>query len=130
MTAIDEAAGTAFSHAGAGRRHRRMHGDEMAQGPGERIEEDEPLLEVATDKVDTDIPSPCAGVIVRMMADENDVVAIGAPLALIAKESAQMSTASSPPSPPLSTDDPPIAPAITAQQQAPRLGKPGPADTC
>ncbi|GGF21361.1 dihydrolipoamide acetyltransferase family protein [Subtercola lobariae] len=51
---------------------------------GDTVEEGEPLLEVATDKVDTEVPSPVSGVIVRLIAAEDDVVAVGDDLALIA----------------------------------------------
>ncbi len=50
---------------------------------GDRVEIGEPLLEVATDKVDTEIPAPCAGVLTRIVADVDAVVAIGEPLAVI-----------------------------------------------
>ncbi|NIL74165.1 2-oxo acid dehydrogenase subunit E2 [Rhodococcus sp. B10] len=51
---------------------------------GDTVDIDEPLLEVATDKVDTEIASPVAGVLVDIIADEDAVVEIGAPLALVA----------------------------------------------
>ena len=50
---------------------------------GESIEVDEPLLEVSTDKVDTEIPSPVAGVIRRIVAEENETVKIGAALVIV-----------------------------------------------
>ncbi|MDN5833657.1 MAG: 2-oxoglutarate dehydrogenase, E2 component, dihydrolipoamide succinyltransferase [Brevibacterium sp.] len=50
---------------------------------GEEIEVDEPLLEVSTDKVDTEIPSPYAGVVEKILADEDDVVEVGGDLAYI-----------------------------------------------
>jgi 2-oxoglutarate dehydrogenase E2 component (dihydrolipoamide succinyltransferase) len=50
---------------------------------GDTVEADEPLLEVATDKVDTEIPAPCSGIIRELLAEENDTVAIGEPLAVI-----------------------------------------------
>src|SRR3712207_1883916 len=50
---------------------------------GERVEVDEPLLEVSTDKVDTEIPSPVAGVVERILVGEDETVAVGADLALI-----------------------------------------------
>ena len=50
---------------------------------GEEIEVDEPLLEVSTDKVDTEIPSPYAGVLEKILADEDDVVEVGGELAHI-----------------------------------------------
>jgi 2-oxoglutarate dehydrogenase E2 component (dihydrolipoamide succinyltransferase) len=50
---------------------------------GERVEVDEPLLEVSTDKVDTEIPSPAAGVIQRIVVSEDETVEVGAELAVI-----------------------------------------------
>ncbi len=50
---------------------------------GETIEEDESLLEVATDKVDTEIPSTHAGVVSKLLANEGDVVQVGKPIAVI-----------------------------------------------
>src|SRR5512143_2703897 len=50
---------------------------------GERVEADEPLLEVSTDKVDTEIPSPAAGVIKSIKVAEDETVEVGAELAVI-----------------------------------------------
>jgi 2-oxoglutarate dehydrogenase E2 component (dihydrolipoamide succinyltransferase) len=50
---------------------------------GDRVEVDEPLLEVSTDKVDTEIPSPVAGVLQEILAGEDDTVPVGADLAVI-----------------------------------------------
>ncbi|HEV2346070.1 MAG TPA: 2-oxoglutarate dehydrogenase, E2 component, dihydrolipoamide succinyltransferase [Actinocrinis sp.] len=50
---------------------------------GESVEVDEPLLEVSTDKVDTEIPSPAAGVVLAIRVGEDETVAVGAELALI-----------------------------------------------
>ncbi|NUR90107.1 MAG: dihydrolipoamide succinyltransferase, partial [Nonomuraea sp.] len=50
---------------------------------GERVEADEPLLEVSTDKVDTEIPSPSAGVITKIVVAEDETVDVGAELAII-----------------------------------------------
>ncbi|MGW9825998.1 pyruvate dehydrogenase E2 component (dihydrolipoyllysine-residue acetyltransferase) [Brevibacterium pityocampae] len=50
---------------------------------GDEIEVDEPLLEVSTDKVDTEVPSPVAGVVQKLLAEEDDTVEVGEPLALI-----------------------------------------------
>ncbi|CAN3127700.1 2-oxo acid dehydrogenase subunit E2 [Mycobacterium sp. smrl_JER01] len=50
---------------------------------GDRVEAEEPLLEVATDKVDTEIVSPHGGTVMRLLVDENDVVAVGAELAAV-----------------------------------------------
>ena len=50
---------------------------------GERVEVDEPLLEVSTDKVDTEIPSPASGILRGISVDEDETVAVGAQLATI-----------------------------------------------
>ncbi len=50
---------------------------------GDRVEVDEPLLEVSTDKVDTEIPSPAAGTLTKITANEDDTVEVGGELAVI-----------------------------------------------
>ncbi|MGI5132705.1 2-oxoglutarate dehydrogenase, E2 component, dihydrolipoamide succinyltransferase [Pseudonocardia sp. CA-107938] len=50
---------------------------------GDTVEVDEPLLEVSTDKVDTEIPSPAAGVLQRIVAGEDETVEVGGDLAII-----------------------------------------------
>ncbi|NEN06386.1 2-oxoglutarate dehydrogenase, E2 component, dihydrolipoamide succinyltransferase [Diaminobutyricibacter tongyongensis] len=50
---------------------------------GDRVEVDEPLLEVSTDKVDTEIPSPVAGVIEAILVQEDETVEVGTPLVTI-----------------------------------------------
>ncbi|MHA7986624.1 2-oxoglutarate dehydrogenase, E2 component, dihydrolipoamide succinyltransferase [Rathayibacter sp. CAU 1779] len=50
---------------------------------GDRVEVDEPLLEVSTDKVDTEIPSPVAGVIEQILVQEDETVEVGTPLVTI-----------------------------------------------
>ncbi|HEX6500548.1 MAG TPA: 2-oxoglutarate dehydrogenase, E2 component, dihydrolipoamide succinyltransferase [Micromonosporaceae bacterium] len=53
---------------------------------GERVEADEPLLEVSTDKVDTEIPAPASGVLTRIVVREDETAEVGSELALIAGE--------------------------------------------
>ena len=50
---------------------------------GEHVTADEPLLEVSTDKVDTEIPAPASGILRGIVVDEDETVAVGAPLAMI-----------------------------------------------
>ncbi|WP_304442393.1 biotin/lipoyl-containing protein, partial [Mycobacterium sp. E3247] len=50
---------------------------------GDTVELDEPLVEVSTDKVDTEIPSPAAGVLTKIVAQEDDTVEVGGELAVI-----------------------------------------------
>ena len=53
---------------------------------GDTVAVDEPLLEVSTDKVDTEIPSPVAGTLLEIKANEDDTVEVGAVLALVGDE--------------------------------------------
>ncbi|WP_267208204.1 2-oxoglutarate dehydrogenase, E2 component, dihydrolipoamide succinyltransferase [Corynebacterium sp. Marseille-P8863] len=53
---------------------------------GDTVEVDEPLLEVSTDKVDTEIPSPVAGVLIEVKAEEDDTVEVGEVIAIIGEE--------------------------------------------
>jgi 2-oxoglutarate dehydrogenase E2 component (dihydrolipoamide succinyltransferase) len=53
---------------------------------GDRVEADEPLLEVSTDKVDTEIPSPVSGILRGITVAEDETVAVGAELAIIDEE--------------------------------------------
>lgn len=65
---------------------------------GDSIEQDESVLEVATDKVDTEVPATHAGVLKKILVKEGDVVAVGAPIAIIEAEngSVEASPASKP----------------------------------
>ncbi|MFJ6026511.1 2-oxoglutarate dehydrogenase, E2 component, dihydrolipoamide succinyltransferase [Pseudarthrobacter sp. NPDC092424] len=60
---------------------------------GDRVEVDEPLLEVSTDKVDTEIPSPVAGVIEEILVAEDETAEVGAPLVRIGDGSGSGSAA-------------------------------------
>ena len=70
---------------------------------GEQVALDEPLLEVSTDKVDTEIPSPAAGVLEKIVVSVDQTVAVGAELALIAD-----GASSSAPTPVIETPAPPV----------------------
>jgi pyruvate dehydrogenase E2 component (dihydrolipoamide acetyltransferase) len=59
---------------------------------GEEIAADESLLEISTDKVDTEVPSPASGVIQQILAQEGDTVAVGTKIAVIAPEGAPAET--------------------------------------
>lgn len=54
--------------------------------PGDQVEEDEPLLEIATDKVDSDVPSPVSGVLVEQLCAVDQVVQVGENLAVVQTE--------------------------------------------
>jgi pyruvate dehydrogenase E2 component (dihydrolipoamide acetyltransferase) len=58
------------------------------KGEGETIQADEPLLEISTDKVDTEVPSPGSGVVQQILVHEGETVDVGTRLAVIAPEGA------------------------------------------
>ncbi|WP_284784562.1 2-oxoglutarate dehydrogenase, E2 component, dihydrolipoamide succinyltransferase [Corynebacterium rhinophilum] len=62
---------------------------------GDTVEVDEPLLEVSTDKVDTEIPSPVAGTILEIKAEEDDTIEVGEVIAVIGDEDEADSSSSS-----------------------------------
>ena len=56
---------------------------EWTKNVGDKVEEDETLLEIATDKVDTEVPSPQAGILVEILAEEGDTIEVGQAIAVI-----------------------------------------------
>ncbi|MBF6098332.1 2-oxoglutarate dehydrogenase, E2 component, dihydrolipoamide succinyltransferase [Nocardia cyriacigeorgica] len=97
---------------------------------GDTVEVDEPLLEVSTDKVDTEIPSPTAGVLSKIVAQEDDVVEVGGELGVItdAGEAAAPAPAEAPE--PAAAPEPAPEPEPAAQapaEQAPAEEAPAPA---
>ncbi|MGN6273280.1 MAG: 2-oxoglutarate dehydrogenase, E2 component, dihydrolipoamide succinyltransferase [Protaetiibacter sp.] len=95
---------------------------------GDRVEVDEPLLEVSTDKVDTEIPSPVAGVIEEILVAEDETVEVGAPLVRIGDGSGGGESApAAPEAAPAAAE--PAAPAApeAAEAPAPAAEAPAPA---
>ncbi len=96
-------------------------GESIAEGtvsrwlkkPGDKVERDEPLLEISTDKVDAEIPSPAAGTLVEILVQEGQTVPVNSVVARIAGEGE--STAAGAPAPP---PEPPKPAAPPEQQQA------------
>ncbi|WP_328678645.1 2-oxoglutarate dehydrogenase, E2 component, dihydrolipoamide succinyltransferase [Streptomyces sp. NBC_00322] len=91
---------------------------------GERVEADEPLLEVSTDKVDTEIPAPAAGILASIKVAEDETVEVGAELAIIDDGSGAPAAAPAPAA--AETPAAPAAPAPVAQAPAP-AAEPAPA---
>lgn len=85
---------------------------------GESVEADEPLLEVSTDKVDTEIPSPAAGTLLEILVGEDETAEVGAKLAVIGAAGAAPAAAPAPAAP---------APAPAAAAPAPAAAAPAPA---
>ncbi len=93
---------------------------------GETVEIDEPLLEISTDKVDTEIPAPASGVVVAINVGEDETVAVGTTLAVIGAPGAAPAQAPAPAAPAAAT--PPPAPAPQSMQAAaPPAPAPAPA---
>jgi 2-oxoglutarate dehydrogenase E2 component (dihydrolipoamide succinyltransferase) len=87
---------------------------------GERVEADEPLLEVSTDKVDTEIPSPAAGILASIKVAEDETVEVGAELALIDDGSGAPAAAPAPAAEEAPAPAPePAAAAPSTEQEAP-----------
>ncbi|WP_406478749.1 2-oxoglutarate dehydrogenase, E2 component, dihydrolipoamide succinyltransferase [Streptomyces sp. NBC_01615] len=93
---------------------------------GEEVAEDEPLLEVSTDKVDTEIPAPVAGVLLEIVVGEDETAEVGAKLAVIGAPGAAPAAAPAPaaaapaPAAPVAPPAPaPVAPAATVAPPAP-----------
>src|SRR6185369_1677997 len=66
---------------------------------GEAVAADEPLLEISTDKVDTEVPSPGGGVLQQILVAEGETVEVGVRLGVIAPEGAAAPPADAPPEP-------------------------------
>jgi pyruvate dehydrogenase E2 component (dihydrolipoyllysine-residue acetyltransferase) len=82
---------------------------------GEQVEADEPLLEISTDKVDTEVPSPASGTLVQILVQEGETVAVGTKIGQIG------GAAGAPPAP---APEAPAAPAPEAPAPAPAAEAP------
>ncbi|NLU61144.1 2-oxoglutarate dehydrogenase, E2 component, dihydrolipoamide succinyltransferase [Rhodococcus sp. HNM0563] len=86
---------------------------------GDEVAVDEPLLEVSTDKVDTEIPSPVAGILTEISAQEDDTVEVGGQLAVIGSEAPAQQTAAAPAAPAPAAEKPAEAAPAAAAAPAP-----------
>ncbi len=66
------------------------------KNPGDKIEQDESVLEVATDKVDTEVPSTHGGILKEILAKKGEIVKVGKPIAIISTEGSEESVSVSP----------------------------------
>ena len=85
---------------------------------GDKIERDEVLLEISTDKVDTEVPSPAAGTLVAILANEGDVVEVGKVVARLASGAGAAAPAPAPVAAPAAAAAPAPAPAPVAAAPA------------
>jgi pyruvate dehydrogenase E2 component (dihydrolipoamide acetyltransferase) len=94
-----------------------------AKQPGDPIAEDEVLLEVSTDKVDTEVPSPTAGIVLEILVPAGETVPVGTPLAVIGAAAQMPAAAAAAPAAaaaaPAAAAMVPIAEAPTAASQVP-----------
>jgi 2-oxoglutarate dehydrogenase E2 component (dihydrolipoamide succinyltransferase) len=98
---------------------------------GDSVDVDEPLLEVSTDKVDTEIPSPVAGVVLEIKVAEDETAPVGTDLAIIGAAGSAPSATPAPAAPqPAAAPNPPPAPERTAAPTPPpAAAAPAPAPT-
>ncbi|WP_432851403.1 2-oxoglutarate dehydrogenase, E2 component, dihydrolipoamide succinyltransferase [Amycolatopsis sp. CA-161197] len=93
---------------------------------GDSVEVDEPLLEISTDKVDTEVPSPVAGTVLEIRAGEDETVEVGGVLAVIGDAGAAAAPAPAAPAP--AAQAAPAAPApAPVQESKPAPAAPAPA---
>ncbi|MET9972739.1 2-oxoglutarate dehydrogenase, E2 component, dihydrolipoamide succinyltransferase, partial [Streptomyces sp. NPDC006356] len=85
---------------------------------GDSVEADEPLLEVSTDKVDTEIPAPTSGTLLEIVVGEDETAEVGAKLAVIGVAGAAPAAAPAPAAPAPAAAPAPVAPAAPAPAPA------------
>jgi len=102
------------------------------KNPGDHVEADETVMEIATDKVDSDVPSPVSGKLLERFYKDNDVVQVGAVIAIIETAEPEAATPpapaqqQAPPAPPV-VEPPKPAPVYEAPKPAPVFEAPKPA---
>jgi 2-oxoglutarate dehydrogenase E2 component (dihydrolipoamide succinyltransferase) len=80
------------------------------KAPGDAVAEDDPLLEISTDKVDSDVPAPADGVLAEILVEVGETVAIGTPLA-------HLTTDGAPPPPVVEAAEAPVEQVAEAQDE-------------
>jgi pyruvate dehydrogenase E2 component (dihydrolipoamide acetyltransferase) len=97
---------------------------------GEQVEADEPLLEISTDKVDTEVPSPGSGILTEILVQEGQTVEVGTKLAVIGGDGAgaasgsEPQTQEAPPEPATAPAAPEPEPPSTAESPVPTAAQP------
>src|SRR5213596_317247 len=105
-------------------------GESIAEGtvvrwikkPGDKVERDEPLLEISTDKVDAEIPAPASGTLTEIVVQEGQTVAVNAVVARIATDGEAPAAPAPKPAPasePVAAAPPPPPPPPPAARKAP-----------
>src|SRR4051812_2111248 len=94
--------------------------------PGDKVERDEPLFEISTDKVDSEIPAPAAGILQEVLVKEGQTVQINTVVAIIGDGSAKPSAKSSPDVKPEAAPSMPQSPQKAQPVSSPPAGKAAP----
>ncbi len=95
---------------------------------GDQVARDEPLFEVSTDKVDSEVPSPAEGVLTAILVEEGDTVDVGVTLAVIGEVATNGSVPAESAAPePVVTDGPPAPPPAEVVEPTPAAPVPAPA---
>jgi pyruvate dehydrogenase E2 component (dihydrolipoamide acetyltransferase) len=101
-----------------------------AKSEGDSVAADETLLEISTDKVDTEVPSPAAGILRQILAQEGETVEVGTKIAVIAPEGAEEggdeAPAEAPPEPATAASSEETAAAAGAEGETPAAAEPAP----
>src|SRR5215468_11536430 len=85
--------------------------------PGDRVERDEPLVEIQTDKVNAEVPSPVAGILQQILLPEGTTAAVKTDMAIIGDE-APTSAPAAPATPPPPVPVPPVTPSFSYDKSA------------
>src|SRR5580704_8305128 len=96
------------------------------KGVGDAVERDEPLFEVSTDKVDSEVPSPAAGVLTEILVPEGETVEVGVRLAVIGDNTGATASSGAPAA---TTPETTVAPAEPAPPAPPAAPSPPAAPT-
>ncbi|MFO7573304.1 MAG: dihydrolipoamide acetyltransferase family protein [Gaiellaceae bacterium] len=96
--------------------------------PGEQIARDEPLLEISTDKVDTEVPSPGEGIVAEILVQEGETVEVGTVIARIGPAGAAAAPTApvAEPEPPVAESQPPLTPPVEAPAPTAPAAAPAP----
>jgi 2-oxoglutarate dehydrogenase E2 component (dihydrolipoamide succinyltransferase) len=95
---------------------------------GDQVSRDEPLFEVSTDKVDSEVPSPVEGVLTEILVEEGDTVDVGVKLAVISEGAGSNGSAPPAAAPPAAVEAPEPPPAAEPPAQASSAPVPAPAN--
>jgi 2-oxoglutarate dehydrogenase E2 component (dihydrolipoamide succinyltransferase) len=89
------------------------------KNPGDKIDADDAVVEIATDKVDSDVPSPVSGVLVEQLFKKDEVVQVGSPIAIIETDEAEQEQVVQEPAPAKPQETPEVQEPVMDLEQVP-----------